>query len=232
MTSDNYPGDEAALRYLQAHPEFFERHPDLLVSLRVPHPDGGRAIPLVERQVLTLRDRNRLVEDRNRLLENKLSELVQFGEENDTIGDRVHRLSLALLGARDHAALVGALYRNLREDFGVPAVALRLWGPDLEPGLDAVIELEKVSQGARVFVESLTAPYFSERPMFESSGWFDNGPQDLCSLVYVPLRAERSLGILVLGSPEAQRFAPDLGVLYLTRMGELSSMGLRRIVEA
>lgn len=218
------PTRDDLLQYLLAHPRFFEEHPDLLMSVRVPHPEGGHAIPLVERQVLTLRDRVRV-------LEAKLSQLVRFGEDNDTISDRVHRLALALLSARDHGTLVDALQRNLLEDFGVPAVALRLWGPGLPPDGEAVLEQEAVSQEARVFVDSLTAPYFSDHPMFESGGWFTAAPQELRSLVYLPLRAERSLGILALGSSEPERFAPDLGVLYLTRIGELVSMALRRFLE-
>ena len=37
-------------RYLRTHPQFFDQHPELLESINVPHPYGGRAIPLAERQ--------------------------------------------------------------------------------------------------------------------------------------------------------------------------------------
>jgi uncharacterized protein len=37
--------------------------------------------------------------------------------------------------------------------------------------------------------------------------------------------------MLVLGSEDAQRFTPDKGTLYLTRLGEAVSMALRRYVE-
>ena len=36
-------------RYLRTHPQFFDQHPELLESIFVPHPHGGRAIPLAER---------------------------------------------------------------------------------------------------------------------------------------------------------------------------------------
>ena len=36
-------------------------------------------------------------------LESKLSELIRFGEQNDAITDKLHRMTLALIGARDVA---------------------------------------------------------------------------------------------------------------------------------
>ena len=44
--------------YLKSHPDFFERHPLILLSLKLPHRTGGSAISLVERQVSMLRQRN------------------------------------------------------------------------------------------------------------------------------------------------------------------------------
>src|SRR5215207_6160444 len=111
---------DAVATFLQEHPEFFEQYADMLADIYIPHPHGGRAIPISERQILTLRERCKQ-------LETKLREVIQFGEENDAIGEKVHRLSLALLAAADAAMLVNAVNFNLHEDFAVPHVALRLW---------------------------------------------------------------------------------------------------------
>ena len=40
--------DEIA-RYLQDHPNFFEEYAELLAQLYIPHPHGGRAISITER---------------------------------------------------------------------------------------------------------------------------------------------------------------------------------------
>src|SRR6185503_454044 len=111
--------DEVAA-YLKEHPEFFEHYAEPLAEIYLPHPHGGRAIPITERQILTLRDKNKQ-------LEAKLREVIQFGEENDAIGEKVHRLSLALLAAPDIRAVLNAVYLNLREEFAVRHVALRIW---------------------------------------------------------------------------------------------------------
>ena len=41
--------------YLQTHPEFFQRHSELLQTLQVPHQAGTSS--LIERQVAVLRDK-------------------------------------------------------------------------------------------------------------------------------------------------------------------------------
>ena len=114
---------EEVVRYLQDNPGFFEDYAELLAQIYIPHPHGGRAIPIAERQILTLREKSKM-------LEGKLAELIQFGEENDAIGEKMHRLCLALFPAGDLHAMLQALYYNLREDFAVPHAALRVWGSD------------------------------------------------------------------------------------------------------
>lgn len=220
MTS-SAPRPEEVAKYLKDHPEFFDDYAELLSGVHVPHPYDGHAIPLAERQVLALRERGRT-------LEGKLRELVQFGEENDTISDRVHRVTLALLAARDLPALLDAIYFNLGEDFAVPAIALRLWWSEADGSRP---EHDVVSDEARVFADTLVGPYFSDRPMFESAAWFGGSATELRSFVYVPLRVQRPFGVLALASPDPARFAQDMGTLYLVRLGELASTALYRHLE-
>ena len=98
---------EAVANYLKQHPEFFEEHADFLADMVIPHPHGGRAISISERQILSLREKGKQ-------LEGKLRELIDFGEENDAIGDKVQRLTLALIAARDTETVIDAMYFNLR----------------------------------------------------------------------------------------------------------------------
>jgi uncharacterized protein YigA (DUF484 family) len=48
--------DESVRDYLEANPDFFERHSALLSALSVPH-GSGEAVSLVERQVSMLRQK-------------------------------------------------------------------------------------------------------------------------------------------------------------------------------
>jgi uncharacterized protein YigA (DUF484 family) len=44
----------------------------------------------------------------------------------------------------------------------------------------------------------------------------------------VAMRSEQSFGLLALASEDAQRFYPEMGTLYLKRLGELVSAALLR----
>ncbi len=209
---------EDVARYLQDHPEFFEEHAETLAEIQIPHPHGGRAIPLSERQIVGLREKTRV-------LEAKLRELVQFGEENDALGERVHRAAIELIKAPELEAMLRVIYYNLREDFAVPHVSIRLWSEMDHPPL---AEFEPASQEVRVFAESLNHPYCSGKPMFESGKWFGEAETIVKSFAYVPLRADKVFGLLVFASEDQQRFYPEMGTLYLKRLGELVSTGLGR----
>jgi len=194
-------------QFLKANPQFFDQHPQLLESIYVPHPHGGRAIPLTERQIVGLREKVRL-------LEGKLGEFVRFGEDNDAIGEKVHRLSLALLGAKDVPAATQALQFHLREDFAVPHVALKLWAGD-----DVAAEL-------RDKAENMGAPQCGAAAGNPYLGWFGEAADHVRSIALIPLGQTRTLGLLALGSEDPQRFFAEMGTLYLRRIGELTAGAL------
>jgi uncharacterized protein YigA (DUF484 family) len=207
---------EEVAQFFRTHPQFFDQHPELLESIYVPHPYGGRAIPLSERQILSLRDRVKL-------LEGKLGELLKFGEDNDAISEKVHRLAGGLLAARDFAAATQALQFHLREDFSVPHVALRLWG---RPLLAGAPEGAPVDEELRAKVEAMSAPQCGPAAGSPFLPWFGDASEHVRSLALVPLGQTRALGLLVLGSEDAQRFYAEMGTLYLRRIGELTAAAL------
>ena len=206
--------DEIA-RFLRTHPKFFDQHPELLETIYVPHPYGGRAIALSERQTVALREKVKL-------LEGKLAEIIKFAEENDAIGEKVHRLSVALAGARDFPALVHSLYFHLREDFAVPHVALRVWGKSVPADFQ---EAEAVSEAQRQQAESMPAPHCGPAAGSVFAPWFCEAAEHVRSLALVPLGQSAAFGLLALGSEDPQRFFPEMGTLYLRRIGELCAAG-------
>jgi uncharacterized protein YigA (DUF484 family) len=210
--------DEVAA-YLKEHPEFFEHYAALLGEIYIPHPHGGRAIPISERQILTLREKNRQIEG-------KLREVIQYGEENDAISEKVHRISVALLAGSELRGVLNAVYLNLREDFAVPHVALRLWRGGANRA--DIPELKPVSEGAREFAAGLTNPYCSGHAMVDTGGWFGDAVAHLRSFSYLPLRDGETFGLLALASEDPQRFYPEMGTLYLKRLAELVSSALAR----
>src|SRR3954468_16220439 len=207
---------EDVAMFLRTHPQFFDQHAELLEKINVPHPHGGRAISLAERQTVALREKARI-------LEGKLTELIQFGEENDAISEKVHRLAVAMVGARDFPALTQTLYFHLREDFAVPHVTLRVWGKAVPADF---AEAEAVADAQRVHAETIGGPQCGAAAGNPFLPWFGEAAEHVRSVALVPLGQTAIFGLLAMGSEDAQRFYPEMGTLYLRRIGELCAAGV------
>ncbi|MDR0578890.1 MAG: DUF484 family protein, partial [Candidatus Accumulibacter sp.] len=201
---------EDVAQYLHEHPQFFEDYADLASRMVIPHPYSGRTISITERQMLSLRDKNRQ-------LEGKMAELIGFGEENDAIGEKMHRLGVALIAAGSFQSVVHTLNFHLRDDFAIPFFALRLWQ---RPGNMAELpEFAGVDEGLQAFAETLTRPYCGSTSGFETSSWFGAVAAHARSQGLIALRnGGGAIGLLALGSEEAQRFYSGMGTLYLERL--------------
>lgn len=213
---------QAIADYLTRHPNFFNDFPTLLADLHIPHPHGTHAVSMSERQMLSMRDKVRM-------LENKLAELIQFGEENDGISDKLHALTLALLAAKTPQAVLAALALHLREGFAVPHHALRSWTlpagsvPDLA---------EPVAATIREAVAAMAQPVCGPLAVSEAGAWFGEVAPHLRAFACIPLRPAATadaVGLLVLASEEERRFYPGMGTLYLERLGQLVGAALLRL---
>jgi uncharacterized protein len=211
--------DEEVALYLRDHPQFFTEYADLLADIQIPHPHGDRAIPISERQVMDLREKNRVLQD-------KLSELIRFGEENGALSEKMHRLALVLLKFPSLNDVLHGLNYNLREDFLIPHMALRIWGIGIDDQQGP--EASKTGPDIHCLAESLLHPYCGSHILQEIRDWFGEEGGRLQSFAIVPLRTDMTIGLLVLGSEESQRFYPEMGTIYLAQLGELVSAALRR----
>lgn len=223
----NLDASEVA-QYLKSHPEFFDHYAELLSHIHIPSPHGGKAISITERQLVTLRDKAKA-------LETKLAELISFGEENDAIADKVHGLAVALAAAGDLPAALRALYAHLGGAFAVPHVVVRLWaGNEGEGDTGSGAEFAPTPEDVRAFAAGLRYPYCGSAAGQAVAGWFgEHGSLGghIRSLAQVPLRrGEETFGLLVLASEEAHRFYPEMGTLYLERIGEMAAAALRRVI--
>ena len=232
--------------YLQQHPEFFEEHAAVFATLTVPHPHGGRAIPLAERQMITLREKNRA-------LELRVAELMRYGQENDAIAERLARWTRLLLLQRSSRLLPETLTGALEEIFTVPHVALAVWGAADE--FEAEARGGEATPALRSYVEQLATPYCGpldgdarEVQLLFGANVTATTLQDattdgvaadgesgdnIRSVAIVPLRrgaAPAAFGVLALGSGDARRFHPGMGIDFLARIGETASAALTRML--
>ena len=216
--------------YLAASPGFFERHAELLGAVQLSSPHGHRAVSLQERQIELLRDKIKG-------LERQFMDLVRNGQENVAIHDRLQRWTRLLMQVGDAARLPDVLLDELERIFLIPQATARLWNVAAEhAGLPIAAA---VSDDAKVFAASLRAPYCG----FEAVRWLDE-PDAAASIALVPLRQsdaawgedpasvprDDAFGLLVLASPDPARYSADMGTDVLSRIGDVASAALARLV--
>src|SRR5258707_14239411 len=165
-------------------------------------------------------------------LESRLTELLQIGEENDAIGEKMHRLSLALLSAPDLQSLLTVLYLHLREDFAVPHSALRIWGAGGEAsrGAGDAAEFRPVGEQLRRYAASLSQPFCGPSGDAEAAAWFGEGASHVRSVAHMGLRDKECFGMLALGSEDVLRLYPKMCWLDLKGLGGVSGASLLRFL--
>ncbi|WP_151447985.1 DUF484 family protein [Lacisediminimonas profundi] len=212
--------DSAAVAgYLANHPQFFEEHAQLFAGLRLSSALGGRTVSLQDRQVEVLREKVKALELRQ-------ASLYRVGEENDALNERFQDWTCSLLTARNDVDLPHVLVDGLKTVFHVPHATLRLWNV-AEP-YSHTWYAEDVSPDTRIFASSLHVPFCGPNNDFEAVRLLDDaGPIE--SVALLPLRASadsEAFGLLVLGSPDRQRFTADMATDFLARIARTSAAAL------
>lgn len=207
-------------RFLQENPEFFSDHAELFAALTVPHPNQSRAISLGERQIMTLRDRQKE-------LEMRLAALSHQASFNESVANKVTSWCEVMLTAQDAQTIPGHIIAGLAETFDVPEVGMRLW--DLDIAAEGVGE--PVDEDARLFAQSLTAPYCGPNKEFSVTQWLRDAP---ASMAMIPIKhgsdeAAPTVGLLLLASDDPERFTSDMGTTFLETIGRLASAAIGRL---
>lgn len=221
--------DETAIaEYLQRHPDFLHRYPEVLETLEVHHESGG-ATSLIERQVGRLRDQNRKLQAR-------LDELIEAARNNETRVAQINSLAQALIVASDSAELACALRHCVQREMGVEAMFIGLRGLEetIGDGDSAIHCLREgeARDSAVTHVFRRGKPLCGELTPAQKKALFGNDAPALASAAMVPLGRHGVQGALVLASSDARHFAPDMGTLFLELMGELVTTALRRHLTA
>lgn len=211
-------------QYLADNPHFFEEHANLLGDVKLSSPLTGRAVSLQERQMEVMRDKYKA-------LELRLSDLTRHAQENANIANRFHSWNQALLQVRSDAEVPRAVAQGLVDSFHVPAATLRLF--NVAPEFAGEWFASGVSEDARLFANSLQAPYCGSNNDFEAVRWLDDA-EHIKSTVILPLRKPGSkgaaFGLLIMGSPDPERFTSLMATDFLVHIGETASVALAPVL--
>lgn len=215
--------EEAVTRYLEDNPDYFLRHGEMLADLEVPHPETDGAISLVERQLQVLREQNQR-------LQQQLRELVAIARENDVLGGRLHHFSQAMIDAASLDDVLNTAQDLLRQEFKLHQVVIRVLG-----GTEDTAGRPEFTQPDDPQLTSLLKQFTGSRPI--CGGKYDDkmmaylfrtAAREIKSTAMIALGGEVPRGVLCLGSRDPLRFHPDMGTVYLVRLGELLMRGMAK----
>lgn len=211
-------------QYLQSHPDFFERHTQLLTRLRLQHPRNNTTISLIERQVEVLRDKHAAIEQ-------KLAEFVRVARANDTLAEKIHKFTTRLLRTTSRAAAIEVIESSLRENFDTYHGVLLL---QHDPGVAAGSQFVRVVKADDALFRTFENLLASGKPRCgqvrdsQREYLFGSEAAGIASVALVPLADLAPAGLLVLGSLEPERFHPGMSTEFLSRMGGLIAAALAR----
>ncbi|MEY2678845.1 MAG: hypothetical protein RLZ00_1537 [Pseudomonadota bacterium] len=217
--------------FLVHTPDFFERHAELLSAVKLTSPHSHRAVSLQERQAEMMREKIRV-------LELRMMDMMRHGTENEVLIERMQRWVKTLLMTSNARDLPHTIADHIQHDFMVPQVAIKVWG------VGEAFQIEPFAQGAtdavKDFAASLAAPYVGLNQHFEAVQWLPE-PEAAQSVAIIALRATRAedtpqtaaeqpvIGLLVLASPDPQRYYEGMGTTIIERMGDLASAALSHL---
>ncbi len=216
--------EKELVRFLRDHPEFFESHLDLLADMILPHSAGG-TVSLIERQVSVLREQKEE-------LRRRLNRLMDTARLNEKLNERVNAFILDLLDAETLDEILNVVHTRLVEDFSADAVVVRLFNP-----ADATMahrpefgDWSEPVMGAFENVIRDRKPACGPLKPGQLDSLFSDQADNIASAALIPLLAsdnETSYGLLAIGSHDRHRFDADMGILFLTHMGNIVARALK-----
>lgn len=206
--------EEQVRDYLRQHKDFFERHPDLLEEINLPHA-RGEVVSLIERQVALLRERN--IEMRRRL-----SRLLDNARDNDRIFRSTRELVLRLLDTDDLETALNTVVESFRDDFKIPYISLILFSEhcDLEGTSAKICSLQdaRSSIGRVLSNNKIVCGNFARD---ELDFLFPEQGKEIGSAAVMPLVEDRCFGLIAIGNSDPDYYRSSMGTIFLSYIGEV-----------
>ena len=217
-------GAHEVAAWLRRHPGFLKQFPDLALTLVVPRDDGPTA-SLASYQLDVLRDKNRE-------LSRRLGDLASNAQVNERLAVRTHQLTLALMKQTSAADTLRAMAASLEEDFAGDLVRLVMLQP--VAGLEQAPWLQVVEESSPLlgsFRDCLKdgEPICGRLQTEKNTVLYAARADEVQSSALLPLPG---VGLIAVGSRDANRFYPGMGTLFLRMMGEAFAVGLARFKPA
>jgi hypothetical protein len=206
--------------YLRQHPGFLSDYPELATLLTLPREQGAVA-SLAAYQLQALRDKNAE-------LEHKLVEFSAIAAENQRLMQRVHELNVAVLRANTPEVAARSVVARLSEDFGTDQTRFVLFGESMLPPADWLLHEPGGRAAMPEFADFLAhhEPISGRLSAERLQRLFGAQAVHIKSAALMPLG---ELGLLALGSRDADHFQPGMGTLFLKMIAATVTAALARM---
>jgi uncharacterized protein YigA (DUF484 family) len=207
--------------FLRRHPGFLGEFPDIALALVVPR-EQGSTTSLASYQLEVLRDKNHELNQR-------LHDLIETATDNEQLVVRVHSLTVALMREKTLGDTVRRVVAGLTEDFHTELVRLALFrakSEELAPA-DWLIVAPRDAKQWVPFDEFLkrTEPLCGRLQPEKLDTLFGAKSSEVKSAVLVPIDG---IGMLAIGSSDANRFHPGMGTVFLKLIAEAIAAAIDR----
>lgn len=209
--------------YLQQHPDFFHRHKELALGLKIPHQEKG-AVSLV---ALRMEQQRARIEQ----LENEITELMSIASYNEKVFHVYAEIYSQLFNCRSLTQLQRILVTNLQAQLPLAAATVRINEGQFKlksQYQDFKISPHKLEQirHQRLAGEGV---YFGQINTAEKAVLFDNGTL-INSVALMELGDHGQFGLLAVGSANGNHYQPGMDNLLLSHLCRIISLLLPQLI--
>ncbi len=200
--------------YLQAHPDFFADHPDLLLDLTVADEQGQL------QQMATYQAKS--LQQQNQQLKNQIKQLIHHAKINETLMNRVYAL-LVELAVSDRADFLNRFVDFVQQHFASDYFKISCRQEFLQQLPDRHCEPLTAAQKSQFTVfQHQTEPLAGRLPQSQIEAMF-GAHKDIRSAIIIPLGPQAEYGLLGFASCDEDKFMPHAASDILQKLGHIIS---------
>ncbi len=199
--------DSEVLEFLEANPDFFINHPDILEILEIKHASGD-ATSLIEKQV-------EIIKEKNLVVSNKLSEFLENAEHNQNLFLKIQKLVLKIISQTNLNDLANTIESFFHEELKTEICKIYFFAPEnsFNLGSEKIITPEIATS---VFAELFKANEIALGGLTEENSALIFGAKaNVVEGAIGKLKSNKLAGTLALGSSQTGKFPKDSETLFL-----------------
>ena len=199
---------DQVIAYLKDHPDFLDKHPQILQALEIPHPRAVGTLSLLERQTALLKEELSTVRA-------QLKHIKTAAEFNYYEQKKLHTFILALLACRSNRAIGQLFEEKFTAEFKLEQSKMLLWKK--QPKLkQQYAQLLRYLDDEGVFCGQLPQP-LADHLMIQSAR----------SVALLALGEDASCGLLIFSAADERFLETNISKLLLGFIGKITTQILR-----